>query len=470
LAQIDLTRGPIPRQLRALWLPALGAMLMQSIYAFVDLIFVTRLGDRAVAALGITLQAFFIILALGQMVGTTSLADISQAYGRDDVPRARRLFTFYTLVALALGTVASLAAFGGADAYVGAFSDDPEVRALGAEYFAANAPTFLLQLLIIVFAGAVRASGDFMTPMRIMIASVLVNGLLDPVLMFGWGPIPAMGIAGAGWATVIAQSVSVLAYALRFLARSGGPRALTWARPTFVADAFVRIFTRGFPAGLQFFSIYLIVGVVLAGVKPSGADWTGAAGGGFRILQQTWLPLVTLGMAAGTIAGQNVGARNPDRVRAASWTAMRWGLLYGAAGFVLVLVLAPWLAWLGAEGEGQHAVVTDYLRISAPMLLSFSLTYIPTFVLQAAGHTMAPMLAAFVRVAALAAVVLLLLPALEAPPIWVFVAASAASFIEAALGLWLLTRFLAGLDPAPGAQPEAQPEAQVVSAVIGPDA
>jgi putative MATE family efflux protein len=421
-------------------------MMLQSVYAFVDLIFVTQLGDRAVGALGITLQAFFIILALGQMVGTTSLADISQAYGRNDVPRARSLFTFYTFIAVALGGIAACIAWLGAHVYVGAFTADPEVRVLGIAYFQANALTFLLQLLIIVFAGGVRASGDFVSPMRIMMVSVAINAALDPLLMFGWGPVPAMGIAGAGWATVIAQLFSVTAYGIRFLRRhSESSRQLAWSAPVWVGDAFRRILTRGFPAGLQFFSIYLITGLVLAGVKPFGGDWTGAAGGGFRIIQQTWLPLVTLGMAAGTMAGQNVGARRSERVRETAWTAMRWGLIYGVVGFGLLLLIAPWLAWLGAEGPAQHALVTDYLRISAPMLLPFTLTYIPTFILQAAGHTLAPMLAAFARVAVLALLVLVVLPALDAGAVWVFVAASGASFVEGALGFMLLKRFLGRL-------------------------
>ncbi len=455
MAQHDLTAGPVPRQLRALWLPTLAAMALQSVYAFVDLVFVAMLGDRAVAALGITLQAFFIILALGQMVGTTALSDVSQAYGRGDVTRARALFTTHTIFALVLGIVASIGAWLLADDYVAAFSDDPEVRALGAEYFRASAPTFLLQVLIIVFSGCERASGDFTGPMRIMAVSVALNAVLDPLLMFGLGPIPALGIAGAGHATVLAQLVTITTYALRFTRRQrSDPRALGWRRPTRQPGALRRVLRQGFPAGLQFFAVYLVTGVVLAGVRPFGADWTGAASGGFRLIQQVWMPLVTLGMAAGSMTGQNVGAMRPDRVSEVARTAIRWGLVYGALGGVAVAVAAPWLAHIASEGPGQHALITDYLIISAPMLLSFPLAYIPVFMLQAAGHTLAPMLAAGLRVGVLAALVLLLLPALGMrpgglSPAWVFGASAAASFFEGGLCVWLLGRFLRGLKQHP---------------------
>ncbi len=453
MAQHDLTAGPVPQQLRALWLPTLAAMLLQSVYAFVDLIFVAMLGDRAVAALGITLQAFFIILALGQMVGTTALSDVSQAYGRGDVARARALFTAHTGFALVLGLLASVGAWLLADDYVATFTDDPEVRALGVDYFRASAPTFLLQVLIIVFSGCERASGDFTGPMRIMAVSVALNAALDPLLMFGFGPIPALGIAGAGHATVLAQLVTIATYAVRFIRRQRtDPRALGWTRPAREPGALARVVRQGFPAGLQFFAIYLVTGVVLAGVRPFGADWTGAASGGFRLIQQVWMPLVTLGMAAGSMTGQNVGARRPERVREVARTALRWGLVYGAIAGVAVALAAPWLAEIASEGPGQHALITDYLIISAPVLLSFPLAYIPVFMLQAAGHTLAPMLAAGLRVVVLAALVFGLLPALGMgsgglSPAWVFGASAVATFVEGGLCLWLIARFLDGLDP-----------------------
>ena len=157
MAARNLTEGSVPAHVKALWVPMLIAMTLQSAYAIVNLVFVAQLGDRAVSGLAITIQAFFIILAVGQVLGQTALADISQAYGRGDIALARRSLTTYTLLAIVLGLFTMVAAYVGSEAYVGMFSDDPEVYAQGVAYFKANAPTFLLQLLIIVLSTAVRA-------------------------------------------------------------------------------------------------------------------------------------------------------------------------------------------------------------------------------------------------------------------------------------------------------------------------
>ncbi len=414
------------------------AMLMQSAYALVNLIFVVALGDEAVAGLAISIQAFFIILAIGQVIGQTALAEISQAYGRQDVERARSALTTYTILALGLGIPAMLAAWLGADIYVGLFTDDPLVHAQGVAYFEANSPTFLLQLLIIVLSTALRASGDFMTPMRIMVTSVVLNAALDPILMFALD----MGITGAAWATVIAQGVACLVYLTRLRPNRGSGRGISWGKPRFDREIFRRIVVRGLPAGIQFFLIFVLLGVVLAGMKPHGTAWTGASGGGFRVLQQCWLPLITLASAAAAMAGQNFGARDIERVAETARVALRWGVIFSVAGTIVVFAAAPLLAYIAGRGEEQHDYATRYFMWSAPMLLAFAFTYIPTFMLQAMGRSFWPMMAAFLRVGLLAAFTFGAVPLFDLPPESVFFATTLTSFVEGGLGLYLLRRFI----------------------------
>ncbi len=450
MAARDVTRGDIAPLLRSLWWPVLVAMLMQTAYALVNLAFVRSLGDAAIGAIGIGHQAFFIILALGQMVGATARADVSQAFGRGDVLGARRRFTFYALVAAGVGLVAALGAFLGAEAYVGALTGDPATYRAGLDYFRASAPTFLFQLVVIVFAGSMRATGDFIVPMIIMVASVVLNAILDAVFIFGLGPIAPMGVAGAAWATVIAQGLSTVAYVVRLTRARRHPRALAWAAPTGTRTAALRIVTRGLPAGLQFFAISAVTAMVLAGVKDLGVVWTGAASGGFRLAQQASLPIITLAMAVAAFAGQNVGARLGERVRRGAVIALRWGLLYGVVAGGLLALLATQIAPLGADSDDQVALVADYLRIAAPGFIATALVFVPAFVLQAAGHMVAPMFAALVRVAVIAVIIYGVRPLLGLGPAWIFASATVASFIEAAVALYFLRRFLRGL---PSAEP-----------------
>lgn len=430
----------------------LAAMTLQSLYAIVDLIFVRELGDAAISGLAVTVQAFFIILAIGQILGQTALAEISQAYGQNDLAHARGAASSYAILSLGLGIPAAILAYLGAEAYVGLFTDDPAIFREGVTYFAVSAPTFLLQLVIIVFSTSVRASGDFVSPMRIMIISVLLNAILDPILIFGLD----MGIAGAAWATVIAQLVSCFTYLYRLSKKTSDARALTFGRPAFRGGLLRRVITRGLPAGVQFFLIFVMLGIILAGMKPFGGEWTGASGGGFRILQQTWLPLVTLASAAAALSGQNFGARRGDRVRETAKVAMRWGLIYGAAATVVVMAAAPLFAHLAAESDTQHGHATTYFLLSAPMLFAFTLTYIPTFILQAVGRSFWPMIAAFIRVGFVAVATFSLVPALGWGPEAILIASTLAAFIEGVIGLILLRRFLAEMETfAPGSQPLA---------------
>ena len=441
MATTDLTTGPIPKHLITLAAPVAGAMLLQSAYALVDLAFVARLGDTSVAALSISFQAFFIVLALSQAVATTAMAEISQLYGEGEIDRARRAFGAFAVVGAVLGAVSGTAAWLSADLYVGVFTNDPEVMALGVPFFQVTAITFLLQLLLIVFGNGLRASGNFTTPMKLMALSVITNMILDPLLIFGLGPFPALGVVGAAWATAIAQAITISVY-VSMLLRRRGERDISLGRPAWSVDLFVRIATRGLPAGFQFFLISVVIGVVLAAMKPYGAAWTAVAGGGFRVLQQTFLPMVALGSAAAAISGQNLGAKHPARVSKTAVTALKWAAGYATVVSTLLFVFARTFGHLFASTEAELDVAEVYLHWSAPTTVAFAFTYIPTFVQQAAGRAVWPMVGAIARVVLLVGLVFGVIPALDLGPVWVFGAQTATALFEGLIGFVLLIIFL----------------------------
>jgi putative MATE family efflux protein len=441
LAATDLTSGSIPRHILALAMPVAMAMLLQSAYALIDLAFVSRLGDEAVAGLSISLQAFFVVLALSQAIAAAALAEISQDFGAGRIAEARASFSTFSLMGTLLGVASWAAAWTSADLYVALFTEDPVVAELGAEYFRISAISFLFQLLLIVFGNALRASGDFTTPMKIMASSVVTNLVVDPLLIFGLGPFPELGLAGAAWATVGSQVVAVSAYVLLFT-RARGPRELVWTRPHAWGRLAGRVITRGLPAGLQFFLISVVVGAILAAMKPHGPEWTATAGGGFRVMQQTFLPLVAIASAAAAISGQNLGAGLPDRVRKAALTGLAWAAIYGVAVAVLLALGGRIAGHVFAKTDASLDLAAVYFWWSSLSVLGFACTYVPTFVLQAAGHAVYPMLGAMVRVAVLYVLVFVVIPAAGVPPEWVFGAQTATALLEGGIGVGLLLVFL----------------------------
>lgn len=459
MASRDLTTGPIPGHLRALALPVVGAMLLQSVYALIDLAWVGLLGEAAVAGLSICLQVFFVVLALSQVLGTTALADISQAWGGGLRDAAGRLLSSYLVVGAGVGLVAAVAAWLGAEPYVRALTDDPRVLAEGVAYFRPSALTSFSQLLLLVVGQGFRGVGDFQTPVRVLVATVLLNLVLDPLLMFGgadWpegsaltppatalmaalglGGLPGMGIAGAAWATAICQVVGLVWYGVALTRPHLGLRP---GRPALSADLLRGIVTRGLPAGFQFLLLSAALGVVLAAMKPHGPTWTAAAGGGFRILQQGILPIVATATATAAISGQNAGAGRFDRVRTACVVSLGALAAYAVVTAAAFQLAAPAIGRMFG-GEDPSAAVT-YFRWSSPALLGFAASLVPTFVLQALKRPVLPMLSAVARIALLAVLALGVVPWLGGGPEWVFAAFTAAAWLEGALDLLLLRALL----------------------------
>ena len=439
----DLTTGSIPRHILTLALPVVAAMGLQSVYALVDLGYVRQLGEASVAGLSVSFQAFFLVLAMAKVVGTTLLSRVSHLYGQQKVDEARGVFTRYCAVAGVVGLVAAAVAYGGAEHYVSTFTEDPAASSEGLAYFRVSAITFLFQLLLVVFGDGLRASGDFVTPVRLMVASIVTNLVLDPIFIFGFGPIPAMGISGAALATVLAQTVPLGMYIRRFLSDGAG-RDLRWVSPGRDPGMVRELVVRGLPAGLQFFLISGVLGLVLWKLKPWGAAWTAAAGGGFRIVQQGFLPVVALSVAASAIVGQNLGAGHTSRVRRAALGALVVACGYGLLLSVVLFFGGEYAGLLFIKNPEWLPVAVTYFDWSSWLGLSVGMSLVPSFVLQAAGKSVRPAGAAVFRVVLLA-MLIVWIP--EDRPAWVFGATTATALLEGLIDTVLLVRFLNRLPP-----------------------
>jgi putative MATE family efflux protein len=422
------------------------AMSLQSVYALVDLGYVRQLGEASVAGLSVSFQAFFLVLAMAKVVGTTLLTRVSKLYGRQEIDEARRVFTRYSMVATGVGIVAAVAAFFSAELYVSTFTDDPAALSEGLAYFRISALTFLLQLLLVVFGDSLRASGDFVTPVKLMLLSIVMNLVLDPLLIFGLGPFPELGIAGAAWATVASQALAISLYIFRFM-RNQGERELRWVRPGPDPQLVRELVLRGLPAGLQFFLISAVLGIILWKVGPHGPAWTASAGGGFRVIQQVFLPVVAISSAVAAIVGQNLGAGHSSRVRRAALGSLALAATYGAVTSVLLFVFGDKAGLLFIKDPAWLPVAVTYFQWSSWMGLTVALSILPTFVLQAAGQAIQPALVSMGRVVLLVAIVLAL-P--DDQPGLVFAASTATAILEGFCDTGLLLRFLKRLPPDSG--------------------
>ena len=244
----DLTQGPIPGHLFAMAAPIAAGMLAQTLYFLIDLYFVARLGDTALAGVGAAGIAMFVVMAMTQTLGVGAMALVAQAVGRKDPADADLVFN-QSLSLAGFCTVATIV--GGyllAGPYMRAVGADAETAAAGATYLYWFLPGLALQYVNIVMMSGLRGTGVVQPTMVVQIVTVLLNALLAPILIAGWLTGHAMGVAGAGLASTISVAFGAVLLGLYFhrLEKYIHFRPALW-RPRF--DVWARMINIGLAGG-----------------------------------------------------------------------------------------------------------------------------------------------------------------------------------------------------------------------------
>jgi Na+-driven multidrug efflux pump len=185
-------------------------MLFQTLYLVVDLFFVARLGDAAIAGVSTAGTVTFMIMALTQMLGVGTVALVAHACGRKDQADANLVFTQSVVLSAIIGLLTLLLCALFAGPYVRAMAASPAAAAAGAAYLRAYAPGLALQFALIALGSALRGTGIVRPTMAVQMLTVVLNTVLAPVLIAGWGTHHPLGTAGAGLASSLAVAAGVL--------------------------------------------------------------------------------------------------------------------------------------------------------------------------------------------------------------------------------------------------------------------
>ena len=394
----DLTSGSISRHLLKTTSFMLVTMLFQTLYYLVDLYWVGRLGKEAVAAVGLCGNLMFVVLALSQMLGVGTTALVSHAAGRKDRERALLVFNQALVLSVLAGAAFFAVGMALSGAYARGLSADAATAARAAEYLLWFVPAMALQFGLIAMGSALRGTGNFQPGMVVQAVTVILNMVLAPFLIFGWLTNRPMGVAGAALATFVSIAVGVLwmttyfrpgRTSLEFVPADWRPRAGLWGE----------ILRIGLPAGAEFalMSVYLFV--VYAVTRPFGSAAQAGFGIGMRVLQAGFMPVVALGFAVAPVAGQNFGARRPERVR----ETFRTGVVMAAGAmvfFTIVCHLAPAaMVRIFSSDPGVVAVGDEYLRIVSWNVVASGVIFVCSSTFQAMGNTVPSLVSSFVRIA-----------------------------------------------------------------------
>ena len=435
----DLTTGSLTRHLLKTTSFMLVTMVFQTLYFLIDLYWVGRLGKEAVAAVGIAGNLTFIVLAATQMlaVGTTTLA--SHAAGRRDREQAVLVFNQAQVLSVVAGAVFLLIAMALRLPYSRTLSADEQTALLAADYLLWFIPAMALQFGMVAMGAALRGTGNFKPGMIVQTATVVINMLIAPFLIFGWGTGRAFGVAGAAIATLVAVVVGLVWLAFFFKGEASYLqfRASQW-RPQL--GLWWRMLRIGLPAGAEFALMAAYLFIVYTISRPFGAAAQAGFGVGVRLTQACFLPVVALGFAVAPVAGQNFGARKPERVRATFKTA---ALMAGTLMMIVAVLcqFAP-TAMIRAFSQDDEVVRvgTEYLRLISWGLVASGVVFVASSVFQALGNTIPPLITSFGRILVIAvpATMMARTPGFQLR--WIWYLSVAASIGQMVMNLVLLRR------------------------------
>ena len=388
-SDMDFTEGPIGRAVVLLAIPMVLEMSLESVFALVDIYFVSHLGADAVTAVGLTEAMLAVIYSLAMGLAIAVTATVARRWGEKDPEAASHAAAQGLLlgagVALVLGTLGVMFA----EPLLRLMGASPEVLALGLGYTRIMLGGEVTIILLFLLNAAFRGAGDPVIAMRVLWIANAINIVLDPLLIRGIGPFPEMGVTGAAVATTIGRGVGVL-IALHAITTPGNRLTVTRRHLRFDMEVISGVLKLARTATLQF----LIGTASWIGLVRLLATFGSTAVAGYtvaiRLVIFGILPSWGLSNAAATMVGQALGAKKPDRADAAVWVASKYNLLFLGTLGALFVAFAPWLvSWFGND-PAVIEVAARALRIVALGFPLYAFGMVLTQAFNGAGDTWTP--------------------------------------------------------------------------------
>jgi MATE family, multidrug efflux pump len=338
-SQRDFTEGGLRRAIFLLAIPMVLEMLMESLFAIVDVFWVAHLGANAMATVGLTESVLMLVYCGAMGLSMAATAMVARRIGERDTDGA----SIAAIQALIAGTCASIfVAIGGSIAapkLLSIMGASPDVIAIGGRYAAIMMASSVSIVLLFLNNGVFRGAGDAAIAMRVLWLSNFINLCLDPLLIFGLGPFPKLGVTGAAVSTTIGRSIGVVFQLWILFGGKGRVKILAnqfrlrWD----VMKRLVRVALNGmFQYAIGQTSWMVLVRIVSSFGSVAVAGYTVA----IRIIIFVILPSWGLSGAAATLVGQNLGAGKPERAERSVWLTGLYNMLF-LGGVAVVFIVFP---------------------------------------------------------------------------------------------------------------------------------
>ena len=388
----DMTTGPIRGHMLRMMAFMLVGMLTQTLYALVDIYWVSRLGKEAIAAVSLSSNLMFVVLAVSQTLSVGAVALVSQAFGRKDNAEVQRVFNQAQAQSVAAAVLFLMLGFAVRDGYADRLAGDAQTAQLAKQFLSWFLPSQALLFLVTGLGSALRGIGSMKPGLTAQVGSVLLNMLLAPFLIFGWGTGHPLGVAGAGLASFIATLLAVLGLAW-YLARYSSYLQVNFAQWKPDWALWRRMLAIGLPSGVEFLLMAVILSLIYSIIRPFGSEAQAGFGIGGRLMQAGFMPAVAISFAAAAVAGQNFGARQFDRVRQTFFEGAKLNIAFMVVFTLLCHIGVESMVGLFSKEPGVIAVGADYLRFISWNYVASGLIMVAAGMFQGLGNTL-PSLAA----------------------------------------------------------------------------
>ena len=385
----DFTEGNLRRAIMLLAVPMVLEMVMESLFAIVDVFWVAHLGANAIATVGLSESILMLVYcgAMGLSMAVTAM--VARRIGEKDTEGAGTAAAQALIVAIAAAIVTAAAGIVFAPRLLAIMGASPDVIATGQRYAAVMLGSSVCIVLLFVNNGVFRGAGDAAIAMRVLWLSNIINLLLDPCFIFGLGPFPKLGVTGAAVSTTIGRSIGVVFQMWLLFGGNGRVKVRTsqlrihWD----VMKRLVRVALNGmFQYGIGQTSWMVLVRIVSTFGSAAVAGYTVAV----RIIIFAILPSWGLSGAAATLVGQNLGAGKPDRAEQSVWRTALYNMVFLGAVAVVFIVFPEQLIRLFTNDPDVIPFGVNCLRIFSYGNIAYAYGMVMVQSFNGAGDTFTP--------------------------------------------------------------------------------
>jgi putative MATE family efflux protein len=391
----SLTEGSIGRTLVRFAIPIMFANMLHSLNTSVNAFWVGRyLGEAALTATAIANSVLFLVLGgvYGLSIASTILVGIY--IGGKRVEDAKRVVGTSATFFFALSVVMSAAGWIFMDPLLRAMTTPAESMNDAAAYMGVIFLALPFMYLYAFVMAVLRGAGDSKTPLKFMLLSVALDIALNPLLIFGLGPVPGFGIAGSAAATFFAQSVSLIALIVHLYRKQNPLRLQRHELKLLRLDWSIvnTLIVKGVPMGLQLFVISFSGILMITLVNRYGVHSTAAFGAAFQVWTYIQMPAFAIGMAVSSMAAQNVGAQKWDRVNSVARAGVLFSFAVTGSLVLVVELLGPWVLGAFLPADSEALALAEHLnRIAAWSFVPLGISMVLFGVVRATGAVIPPL-------------------------------------------------------------------------------